>query len=121
MIFDKVENIKRYSNVHPKFLDVIEYLEGGNSFVKGKFDIDGETFFGIGLEYDTKENKDCLWEGHRRYLDIHILLEGEEKIEIADEKDSKVTQQYDKENDYTLFESKGFEVAMKQGDFLLLS
>jgi biofilm protein TabA len=115
MIFDKIENLTRYTE--------IERLSDYPSmkYKKGKFDIDGQDFFGIGLEYTTRSEKDCLWEGHKTYLDVHVILSGEEKVFVTDLADAKSTQEYDSENDYELFNCEAQqEIILRQGYFLVL-
>ncbi len=64
MIYDKFKNISRYG--------ILKQIDEFNlkDYQKGKFDIKDETFFGIGLEYNTKSDSECLWEAHQKYLDI---------------------------------------------------
>ena len=115
MIYDKLENINRFNllNKIEKF-DLINYK-------KGKFEIEENVFFGIGLEYDTKDEVDCLWEAHKKYLDIHVILEGEEIINITETSTMKQTMEFDYENDYQLFEGKKQQsIHLKEGDFLAL-
>jgi len=115
MIYDKIENIERYT-----LLEGIKNFDIKN-YQKGKFDIDGDVFFGIGLEYDTKNETECLWEAHRKYLDIHLILEGEEIINISETSTMKQTMEFDYENDYQLFEGKKQQsVRLRKGEFLAL-
>lgn len=115
MIFDRLENINKYGIN----LNFIIYDLNKNLFNKGKFDIDGENCFGIGLEYGTKISDEGLWEAHRRYLDIHVVLEGEERIEISDIKLSDSIKEY--EDDYELFKSKEeHSILLQPGYFLIL-
>lgn len=115
MIFDKIENINRYG------LDFCKYLSNENikSFKKGRFDIDGEFLFGIGIEYDTSDNNQGVWEAHRKYLDIHIVIEGVEKIDICDINNSKSVKEY--EDDYELFNAEPQNsINLFPGYFLIL-
>ena len=115
MIYDTLKNIGRYN-----FLKKIEKFDFSN-YQKGKFDIDDEGFFGIGLEYDTKNESDCLWEAHQKHLDIHFVIEGEEIIHITDISNTEETKEYDTENDYALFTAeKEQKIILKQGEFLVL-
>ena len=115
MIYDKIENIGRYA-----FLESIKNFDLKN-YQEGKFDINGDVFFGIGLAYNTKSESECLWEAHQKYLDIHILLEGEELINITETSSMKKTMEYDSENDYQLFKGeKQQTIHLKKGDFLVL-
>lgn len=115
MIFDKIENINKYG-IDLQF--VLNDLKKDN-YTKGKFDINEPNLFGIGLEYETKESSEALWEAHRKYLDIHVLLEGEEIINISDIAIMNSTKEY--EDDYELFEgTKQHSIHLKPGYFLLL-
>jgi biofilm protein TabA len=115
MIYDKIENITRYP-----FLEEIKNFDLKN-YQKGKIDINKEVFFGIGLEYDTKNEIECLWEAHQKYLDIHVILEGEEVINISETSTMKQTMEFDYENDYQLFEgTKQHHICLRKGEFLAL-
>lgn len=115
MILDKIENIKRYS-----FLEKIDRFNIDH-YKKGKIEIDGDVFFGIGLEYETKNQAECLWEAHKRYLDVHLILEGEEKVQVSNIETMNINQKYDQTNDYTLFDGdEEQEMILKKGMFLAL-
>lgn len=115
MIFDKLENIDKYGF---DFNFVIENLNK-SEYVKGKFDISEPELFGIGIEYETKESHEALWESHRKYLDIHVVLEGEEYINISDIKQMRSSKKY--EDDYELFiGNTQHSILMKPGYFLVL-
>ena len=115
MILDTIENIDRY-----KGLELLKKFKD-SMYQKGKFSMDEEAIFGIGLEYDTKESSEGLWEAHKKYLDVHLILEGEEEIHVSDIVNSKPTMDFDYENDYQLFDATMEQVvALKKGDILAL-
>ena len=115
MIYDKFKNISRYGNLN----QIAEF--NLKNYQKGRFDINDETFFGIGLEYNTKNEIECLWEAHQKYLDIHVILEGEEVINISETSTMKQTMDFDNENDYQLFEgTKQHHICLRKGEFLAL-
>ncbi|MBC7915279.1 MAG: YhcH/YjgK/YiaL family protein [Pyrinomonadaceae bacterium] len=115
MIFDKLENLNRYN----ERLGFISTILEENKFIKGKFDIGDTTSFGIGLEYTTRVSDKCLWEAHRKYLDIHVILEGEELVEIGDISNMEPTKEY--EDDYQLFKgNKEHSLRLLPGKFLIL-
>src|SRR5688572_8536351 len=90
MILDNLKGINNY-NLNLDFIR--DYLEK-NEFIKGKFNI-SEHFFGIGLEYITQDASNALWEAHRKYLDVHCILEGEEIIEISNIDKMNTTNNYE--------------------------
>lgn len=115
MIFDKLDNINRYGLDFQFILDDIK----NNEFVKGRFEIEGENKFGIGLSYLTAGDNNGLWEAHRKYLDIHVIINGEEIIHINDINEMESTKTY--EDDYELFQGdKQHSIHLKEGYFLLL-
>lgn len=115
MIIDKFENITRYS-----YLDLIKFYRE-EQYQKGKFSMQKEGIFGIGLEYVTKAPEEGLWEAHQNYLDVHLILDGEEKVYVSDLRNCKPTMKYDRENDYQLFDGKmENEITLKKGSFLVL-
>lgn len=115
MIYDKLDNIDRFD-----LLNQVNEFDVSN-YQKGKFEISGNDFFGIGLEYETRNETDCLWEAHRSYLDVHCILEGEEFVHVTDITNTTVTKEYDPEGDYTLFSGKKeHAIHLKKGMFLVL-
>lgn len=115
MILDKIENLHRYQ--FPKsFCDAISH---SRHFQKGRFEINYPNSFGIYLEYETQNAENALWEAHRKYIDIHLILEGEEIVSVADICRAKSTKPY--EDDYELFTAEAEQrVILKKGDFLIL-
>ncbi|MFU1858156.1 YhcH/YjgK/YiaL family protein [Sphingobacterium sp. NGMCC 1.201703] len=115
MIFDKLDNIQRYGFDFQFILDDLN----NNEFQKGRFEIEEDNKFGIGLSYSTVDENAGLWEAHRKYLDIHVILQGEEIIHLNDISEMESTQDY--EEDYELFKGKGkHSIHLKEGYFLLL-
>jgi YhcH/YjgK/YiaL family protein len=115
MILDKIENLNNYGF---DFQFIFDDLKKEN-FIKGKFNIQEPKCFGIGLEYATQEAEKALWEAHRKYLDIHIILDGEEIVSVTDIKNAASTKTY--EDDYELFSGVPEQrLHLKPGHFLVL-
>jgi beta-galactosidase beta subunit len=51
----------------------------------GVYEIESKSIFAIIQEYNTKEIKDCVLEGHVKYIDIHII----QGVELGSLKKSK--------------------------------
>ena len=123
MIFDKICNIKNYKGIN-KNLDIAidsiarkEYIEG----ISGKnLVLEEEVFFNV-QNYITKNQEECFFETHKEYLDIQLVMFGEEKIGVTEIEKLKLDKEYDKERD--LETQKGdpeivFE--MNENNFLIL-
>ncbi len=78
MIFDHIDNAKRYSALHPGFAAAFEFLRRPDlaSLPAGRHDIQGERMFCIVLQGPGKGKGDAQLEIHRRYLDIQFTLAG---------------------------------------------
>ena len=123
MIFDKICNIKNYKGIN-KNLDIAidsiarkEYIKGisGKNLVQEE-----EVFFNV-QNYITKNQEECFFETHKDYLDIQLVMFGEEKIGVTEIEKLKLDKEYDKERD--LETQKGdpeivFE--MNENNFLIL-
>jgi beta-galactosidase beta subunit len=44
----------------------------------GVYEIAKQVYFAIIQEYNTKEIKDCVLEGHVKYIDIQYIIQGVE-------------------------------------------
>ena len=116
MIKDKIENISRYK-INSAFEDFKKFVNSGD------FDINEiqSPLRVIPLTYDSKEFDLTTFENHQANIDIHYIIEGEEKIGITDL--SKVTpnMEYNIENDYQQFDGKIDQtIILEKGDFLIL-
>lgn len=74
-----------------------------NEHEDGKQEV-AEGIFVIPLSYETKNDTECLWEAHRKYYDVHIVVSGVEHHHVTDLDKMKTSSEYNTENDYQLFE-----------------
>ena len=97
MILDKIERCERYFDVHKNF-------EAGFSFIKkalaenlpaGKYEIDGENVFAMVQEYETRKWERPFLEGHKKYIDLQFIAEGEERMDLINITRAEMTQAYD--------------------------
>ena len=107
MIVDFLSNSNLYNAIHPRIARALEYLAKTDfrSVPLGKYEVEGTKLFAIVNEYETKDAADCLWEAHRKYIDIHYILRGSELIGTTLLTNQLPTKDYDTENDYWLFEA----------------
>ncbi len=101
MIIDKIDNICLYNAV-PK--SVIQFLKNidRNNVEYGKHILDDSNFVNIET-YATKTIENAKYESHDKYIDIQILLTGNEKIGVADRSCLSVAEPYDENRDITFY------------------
>lgn len=85
MIFDTLKNADLYSAVHPAFKPCFDYLSSDTllTLTPGQYDIGTTGAHSLINRYPTKPVAEGTIERHRRFIDIQILLSGEEKIGVV--------------------------------------
>ena len=74
----------------------------------------------VGGSYETLPESEAVWEGHKKYVDLHCVLTGEERIGIVDSRHCQPGP-YHHEDDFYLAEAKVQKwVEMKPGSALCL-
>ena len=59
-----------------------------------------ENSFVLEQAYITKDKKDCLFESHKKYIDIQYMFEGDEIMEVENVNNLEVSSAYDEKLDY---------------------
>lgn len=96
-----IENLKNYIKCE-KTVNFIKEMSADTAC--GKYSFCDDCFVNV-VEYDTKLVSDDVFEMHKKHIDIHILLSGEETI--LQGKDSLTpTELFDDINDGGLFKCK---------------
>lgn len=89
------EEIARRVNEAVEYLTALEVSETD----AGKKVAVNHRFFYSVLSYNTKPVEECKLESHRKYIDIQIIVDGEEEMEIVDISKLTVKEDYDEEKD----------------------
>lgn len=84
MIFCKLDRLDRYRGLSPHMDTAIRFLKEQDlgALPMGKTVIDGENVFVNRFDYET--GPEAITEGHLRYIDIHVVIGGEEQVGVAD-------------------------------------
>jgi YhcH/YjgK/YiaL family protein len=83
MIIDSLENLKKYSSIHPLFAKAFEYLNSTDlsALEVGKFDIaDGLKGIVSDKKGMTAEESCAKFECHNANIDIQVCIRGEETM-----------------------------------------
>lgn len=89
------------------------------SLENGSYDVD---YDGIRMnvgKYFTKQENEKFWESHRKYLDVQIMIDGQERVAVNDIRNMS-EKSFDFEKDLVILEgSKLFDVVIENGDVLV--
>ena len=82
MIVSNLSNTQRIEKLHPRFKELFDYIKEHNLLNTecGKIEIDGEKIFINNVNSTCIKEEDQLLELHHKYIDIHLVLEGHERI-----------------------------------------
>lgn len=106
MIIDTIENISKY-NKDAVWLKVVNFIKNiDNDLDDGEYEIDGTNIFARVMTYDTKNIEDAYPEAHKQYIDIQLVLSGEEMVVWAPVCELLNRTSYDEEQDVAFYERK---------------
>lgn len=122
MIFGNINYDKTNEFLTEDIKRCFEYAKENNliEFEKGSHEIDGENLFVNIVEYNTTVKEERFWEAHKKYLDVHLMLDGEEKIAL-NFIDNLKQNEYQEEGDFLPLDGEAVnsEVVLRKGDFLV--
>lgn len=119
MIFDSISNLERYSSVSSAIKEIAEELKKRDykSLPEGLYYTEKNKILIQRQEYDTVT--ESQFEAHKKFIDIHIILEGEEIYEVMRALD-KLPEGFDEAKDIGFFDGKKEgEVKLTEGGFVL--
>lgn len=116
MIKDHISNLNRYyiNKYFLEFKNLIDQRTPDENFP--------ETFKIIPQEFTVKNIEDSNFENHKKFIDVHYILEGEEIVMIEDINHLEEVTDYNSKEDYQLYKSHTAknQVRLRKGDILIL-
>ena len=116
MITGNIRDAEKYFSVHKDFKTAFEILSKLTVEVEnGSHKMEGLT---VNVSNLTK-NDSKPFEAHRKYIDLHFIIEGEEDFGYANINYAAPTTEYNEADDYLLLEGEKARVRIKTGDFVI--
>lgn len=122
MIFGNLNEIHLYKGLNKNLDIAIDFICKGSykNGIIGKNIIDNNSLFFNVDECKTKSLNECCFELHKKYLDIHVIIEGEEIIGYSslDVLNSKTS--YDNKKDFQILEGEQqYYFNMNKNNFII--
>lgn len=123
MICENINSAKNYSSINKNFEKAFEFLKN-HDFTKldiGKYEIQGEEIFALVQEYITENEEEKSWESHEKYIDIQLIVEGQEIMGYVPVEGLKVKEDLRPENDMIFYKEtlKGSNIKFTIGDYAI--
>ena len=123
MVIDRLENIEKYTLLHPLFEQAIDFLKSHDlhSLEIGKTELKGKDLLVNVAQTNPKEKENAKLETHKDYIDIQIPLSGTEIMGYTAAQDClPVDAPYNAEKDINFFEGLAEDyIAVKHGMFAI--
>jgi len=105
MIYDSLENIHLYKNLPDSLFKALEYAAKVDSTqAEGAYEIAGKDMYAMVSSYKTYSPTETKFEGHRKYIDLQVLIEGCECLHFTATEGLSVREPYSDEKDLVFFE-----------------
>lgn len=121
MIYGKQQNAEQYYGISKNLDLALDYIkrQDYSALTLGKNVLAEDDVYINCFSYDTMESNQTFFEAHTDYLDLHVVLEGEEQIEVAHRENLEEFER-DPSADYTGYKGEAEAVClMRPGDFLV--
>ena len=124
MIVDKIENAHLYAALNDRFTKAFEILNDKNLAEKkdGRYAVDGNDLYYIVQHYTTRPMEKDKLEAHKKYIDIQVVVGGEELLAYAPIEGLSVAQPYSEDKDIAFYRAtdKISRVTLRPGLFCIL-
>ncbi|OAS17904.1 YhcH/YjgK/YiaL family protein [Paenibacillus oryzisoli] len=95
MIYDKITNLDRYAFANPRLMEAVQDIQSNlremtfatTSFTKNQ------------ITFTTSPKEEKRFEAHKKYIDIHLVLEGREYVEVSNTDCLTNLTEYDSQSD----------------------
>lgn len=123
MIYAKNADALAYRGIHPNLDLALEHITP--EFLASlrdnqRVELKGDLVYCTRFTYETIPQEESFFEAHRRYLDIHIMVEGEERVDMNRPEDLQLTDAQEG-NDFYAYQGESWHsTVLKPGEFLVV-
>ncbi|MFW2488910.1 YhcH/YjgK/YiaL family protein [Clostridium chromiireducens] len=123
MICENININRNYSSINKNFEKAFEYLRGQNlkELAVGKYEIEGEKIFAMIQEYTTEREEQKNWESHEKYIDIQLIVDGQEVMGFAPVSCLEIKEDFRMDKDLIFYNetTNGANIKFKSGDYAI--
>lgn len=113
--FDEFKSIFRSGK---KWIRCKEAIENIPNIKQNRYHSIGDSLVYMFKTENHKDEQD--FQGHRRYMDIHYYVEGNEQLEISKKAELNIKERYSDETDTEYFHGEGEIINLTSGNFVII-
>ena len=121
MIYGNIYHERTYAFLPQRMQEALAFARSHDlaALPKGRNEIAGDDLYVNIAHYTTGERSGKIWEAHRAYIDIHVLVAGTERIDVSPMERMEMGA-YEDERDFIPAEGDvSASVILRPGDFLI--
>lgn len=118
MIVDYVTHYEKYAKVVPNFMEGMQFALSLRDKVPGRYE--QGSIYAMVQEGVTEAIEEGNFESHQKYIDVQIMLDGEEIMEWEDVNNLEECYPYLEEKDAGFYKGSGQKIHIKKGMFYLV-
>ncbi|MBT3279176.1 MAG: YhcH/YjgK/YiaL family protein [Phycisphaerales bacterium] len=123
MIYDTIDHAALYAPICDALKTILDFAAGVTASTEtGKHEL-GDGLFAMVGRYATEPAEERLFESHRKYIDVQIVVEGRERLDVAPLAVAVENDPYDAESDCAFYHAPAeftTQVALQEGAFIVL-
>lgn len=122
MIVGKLKDIANYKGIQTNLDAAIDYilLNSWRKAVLGKTEIDHEIIYMNRFDYSCQNVESLDFEAHKNYIDIHLLVEGNEYLYVGDVTNLQIKTAYDSLTDSIVLDGEAeSKIRMSEDNFAI--
>ena len=97
MIYDNLKYAAQYASMHPLFPEAFAFLEKASTLEPARYELSNGMYAIVEPENKTRNGEGALFEAHRQFIDIQMLLKGRSRVEWALTENLKVEKPFQPE------------------------
>ena len=120
MIFAKLTDAADYRGIHPRLDRVIDCLnkEFLNKVGTQTQKLEGDLLYVTRFDYETIPLEEAFFEAHKKYLDVHLMVSGAERVDISH---PDVLTLFDHKDDFYAYQGEAEQtLLLTPGSFLVV-
>ena len=122
MIYANNSDALTYRGIHPNLDLALEHITPEFLARVGyeRVELKGSDVYATRFTYETVPEEESFFEAHKKYLDIHIMVEGSEGVEIAPPDALTETDRAEAKDFYSYQGEADYKLVLSPGDFLVV-